>query len=316
MLHDELVNRVLINPIRSGAQKLAIVSGYASPNMASWHIKRIRHLNLSTIDISLIVGMCPHDGLTLSAHEGFGALHALNDSQYSSLSCQYIYQGGETHSKIYVWLKNEEPFCAFTGSANYTQAAFSAKRREYMVNCDPVAAYQYYQSLTGDTIVCNHAEVEDYIALQREHPILDAENLLAEKQSNSVTLSLLKKSGDVGFGSGINWGHRQNKTKRDKNQAYIPLPTKIAQSGFFPLSKQHFSVITDDRKFLIMRVEQQNDKAITTPLNNASLGEYIRNRIGAANGAFVTKQDLEKYGRTTVVFTKLEDEQFYMDFSI
>ena len=236
MFHDELVNRVLINPIRSGAQKLAIVSGYASPNMASWHIKRIRHLNLSTIDISLIVGMCPHDGLTLSAHEGFGALHALNDSQYSSLSCQYIYQ--------------------------------------------------------------------------------DAENLLAEKQSNSVTLSLLKKSGDVGFGSGINWGHRQNKTKRDKNQAYIPLPTKIAQSGFFPLSKQHFSVITDDRKFLIMRVEQQNDKAITTPLNNASLGEYIRNRIGAANGAFVTKQDLEKYGRTTVVFTKLEDEQFYMDFSI
>jgi hypothetical protein len=34
-----------------------------------------------------------------------------------------------------------------------------------------------------------------------------------------------------------------------------------------------------------------------------------------ANGAFVKKQDLERYGRTDVVFYKIGDE-YYMDFSV
>ncbi len=75
-------------------------------------------------------------------------------------------------------------------------------------------------------------------------------------------------------------------------------------------------MITDDNKQLILRIEQAYDKALTTPLNNLLLGEYLRNRIGVANGAFVTKADLERYGRTDVTFYKIDDEQFFMDFSV
>ena len=53
----------------------------------------------------------------------------------------------------------------------------------------------------------------------------------------------------------------------------------------------------------------ENDKAITTPLSNAQLGEYLRNRIGVPNGAYVWKQDLLNYGRTDVTFYKLDDEE-------
>jgi hypothetical protein len=52
------------------------------------------------------------------------------------------------------------------------------------------------------------------------------------------------------------------------------------------------------------------------PLSNAQIGEYFRNRLGLANGAYVWKKDLEAYGRTDVTFYKLDDEQFYMDFSV
>ena len=69
-------------------------------------------------------------------------------------------------------------------------------------------------------------------------------------------------------------------------------------------------------KSLVLRVEQQNDKAITTPENNSKLGEYFRYRLGLANGAFVTKEDLLRYGRTDVDFYKIDDEQYYMDFSV
>lgn len=52
-------------------------------------------------------------------------------------------------------------------------------------------------------------------------------------------------------------------------------------------------MVTDDNIQLILRVQQQNDKAITTPMNNSLIGEYLRYRIGVLNGAFVNKTDLE-----------------------
>ena len=138
-------------------------------------------------------------------------------------------------------------------------------------------------------------------------------NIKFPNNIETQTLSLLSRVGDVGLKSGINWGQRKG---RNPNQAYIPLPAKIARSGFFPLNKQHFTVITDDHHQLILRVEQAGDKAITTPLSNAQLGEYFRNRLNLANGAFISKSDLEKYGRSDITFYKLDDEQYYMDFSV
>ena len=46
------------------------------------------------------------------------------------------------------------------------------------------------------------------------------------------------------------------------------------------------------------------------------LGEYFRNRLGLANGAYVHSSDLMTYGRTDVAFYKIDEEQYYMDFSI
>lgn len=309
------LENALIDPIRRGADKLVIISGYASHNMASWHMKKINELRLKSIDIELIVGMCPADGLTTDTHEGFKNLVSSKDAKYPSFSCKYICEKPAVHSKIYIWLKNEAPLCAYTGSANYTQNGwFNTGFREYVVACDPIAAYKYYQELESDTIFCNHAEVEDAIGIKKAPS--PRSHFAISKAKSSVTLSLLTKNGDAGHGSGINWGHRRNKTKREPNQAYIPLPAHIAKSGFFPLGKQHFSVVTDDKKHFIFRVEQQNDKAVTTPLNNSSIGEYLRRRIGVSNGAFVTKQDLHAYGRTDVTFYKIDDEQYFMDFSV
>lgn len=317
--NNELVQEVLLGPIAMGANKLVIVSGYASNNMASWHIKKIsEQALLFPVSIELVVGMCPSDGIDIDIHEGFKNLVASNNGQFSSLSCMYIFSGYSVHSKIYIWLKDGTPFIAFTGSANYTQAGFGSKRREYMVPCDPTLAYQYYLALDKDSIYCNHAEIEEHIRLTKNVAIKELED---GDQDNSPqlakeTLSLLTNRGDVGFGSGINWGIRKNGTKRNRNQAYISLPRHVSRTGFFPLDKQHFTVITDDHKQLILRVEQEGDKAITTPMNNSLLGEYLRCRIGVSNGAFITKDDLIKYGRTDVTFYKIDEEQFYMDFSV
>lgn len=318
MKYSDLARKVLFEPLRSGADKLCILAGYATPNMVSWFIKNLEKFASRPIDLSLIVGMVPFDGLSISVHEGFKELQ--NEPlphEVAHYQCSYVYDSAPVHAKVYVWLRNDEPLMAFTGSANFTQSAFGDKRREYMVTCDALEAYQYYCNVENDTIFCNHAEVEEYIMLYPTHSILDMENKpigsLSGGNIEEISLSLLSETGEVGNRSGLNWGQR---SRRNKNQAYIPLPAHIVRTGFFPLNKQHFTVVTDDGHQLILRVEQQGNKAITTPLSNAQLGEYFRNRMGLANGAYVWRSDLEKYGRTDVTFYKFDDEQYYMDFSV
>jgi len=321
MYDTDFRDLVLINPIGQGAESLKIVSGYATHTMASWHIKEISSKKLSPINVTLIVGMCCFDGISKAVHDGFNSLVQRNGTPHrSNFICQYVVKGAPVHSKLYIWEKGGAPFCAFMGSANYTQSAFSSRRRELMQECDPSKALAYFESIEANTMYCNHAEIEEYVNMTPTHPILSAEDTplvsLQGKEVEKVTLSLLTKEGKVGFGSGINWGHRRNGTKREPNQMYIPLPVKISRSGFFPLGNEHFSVLTDDGIHLILSVQQDNDKAITTPHSNSLLGVYFRHRMGLANGVFVTKQDLENYGRTDVTFYKLDDEQYVMDFSV
>ena len=318
MYHNNFRDLVLLDPIQQGAERLKIVTGYATHTMASWHIKEIASRRQRPIDITLIVGMCKFDGITKAVHEGFNDIVARNGTPLqSNLKCQYVVEGVPVHSKLYLWERGGNPYKAYMGSANYTQSAFSRSRRELLQECDPQEAAVYFNNIERDTIYCNHAEVEDIINITPTHQILEAETspLVSVKGSDvqRVTLSLLSRSGETGTRSGLNWGQRE---KREPNQAYIPLPADIARSGFFPLGKQHFSVVTDDGINLILRVEQENNKAITTPLNNSLIGVYFRNRIGLADGVYVWKKDLEDYGRTDVTFYKLDDKHFLMDFSL
>ena len=318
--HSSFRDLVLFDPIKQGADHLRIVSGYATHTMASWHIKEMAEpdRNLIPIQITLIVGMCVLDGISIAVHEGFkDIVSKSSNSPHSRLTCLYVVEGMPVHSKLYLWEREGVPYRAFMGSANYTQVAFSRSRREIIQECEPVKARMYFDLVERDSMFCNHAEIEDRILLKQAHPVLSAEeNPLVSVRGagvQSVTLSLLSRTGETGARSGLNWGQRD---RREPNQAYIPLPADVARSGFFPLNKQHFSVITDDGNQLILRVEQQNDKAITTPLNNSLIGEYFRRRMGLANGAYIGRQDLVNYGRTDVSFYKLDDEQFVLDFSV
>jgi hypothetical protein len=323
LYHTDFRDRILTEPVRQGADSLKIISGYATDTMASWHITEILTQAQPSINISLIVGMCAFYGISKGAHEGFKSLIARNNTGQSNLTCQYVVEGAPVHSKLYLWEIVGSPFSAYMGSANYTQSAFSRVRRELLQECDPPDALAYYDSEEAHSMFCNHAEIEEYVKLVPTHPILKAEEspLISLRGSGVeyVTLSLLSRTGAVGDRSGLNWGQRP---KRNPNQAYIPLPVKVMRSGFFPLdpddprNNPHFSVLTDDGKQLILRVEQQNNKAITTPANNSLLGEYFRNRLSVSNGEYITNAHLSNYGRTDVTFYKFDDEQFFMDFSV
>lgn len=312
IINNDFVDQLFRNPIQNGADCLHIVCSIATPTMTAWLMEQIEKWEPSQkISIELVVGSANMSkGFSLVYHQAFQQLVRLHPQCISSFQCSYVYKGTPIHSKLYVWLKQGKPFQAFIGSANFTQSAFLGNiQREVLTECSAYQSEEYYKSIIDDTIYCTHSEIEEYIKLVL--PQIPKKN----DKTKQVALSLLssKKQGEVPKISGLNWGQRKG---RNPNQAYIPVPISIVRDGFFPVNNTVFTLLTDDHHSLLVRLEQQNNKALTTPSNNALIGEYFRNRLGVAEGAMITKEHLVRYGRTNVVFTKIEDELYYMDFSI
>lgn len=315
MITNDLVKTILIDPIEKGADELYAVAGYATPNMVSYFMSSIP--KKYKVKMHLIVGMTVHSGVSISVHEGFKDLMKNTTGNLTLFECSYVCQNSPVGANLYIWCREGKPVKAFGGSAGFTQSAFYLGHKEIMFETDCSSAMNYYMNCISDSIYANHSEIEEYIPIYATHHILDSENNVTDELKASSllreNLSFLTKSGETGKRSGINWGQRSG---REPNQAYIAVPAEIVRKKFFPPQDTVFTVLTDDRKCLIMRVEQQGDKAVTTPLNNSLLGEYIRNRLGLANGQYVWRRDFDNYGRTDVTFYKLDENQYFMDFSV
>ncbi len=329
MLTSNLFEEVLLKPAHAGADELSIVSGYATSAMAFRHLEALTNFN-PDIKINLIVGMSPVDGLSSVNHRGFQEL--MQSLFPGNFSCGYLTSMPPVHSKVYIWLTNHRPTLCFTGSANYTQTAFSQNQREAMTETDPGHGFAYYSHLIGQSIFCNNLDAENIVQIYNENAqsrIRRERNSIAQQGEDeidnlstagllglpSVNVSLLDRSGNLPPRSGLNWGQRPE-AHREPNQAYIRLPVSISGTNFFPERPTQFTIITDDERVLVCSRAQDFGKAIHTPQNNSLIGEYFRNRLGLANGALVTLADLERYGRTSVTFYKIDDETYFMDFSV
>ncbi|MBN8575199.1 MAG: NgoFVII family restriction endonuclease [Candidatus Kapabacteria bacterium] len=328
MLSKNLFDEVLIQPAHNGANKLYIVSGYATSAMAFHHLQYLRK-NDYQVSVELIVGMCVADGLSESNHKGFQKL--VQNDFLGTFSCSYLTEMPPVHSKVYSWYKNEQPICSFIGSANYSQKAFGKNQREVMTVADAEQGLNYFQGLIPQSIYCDHIDTESIVQIYNEKSYervrrerTATQQLQAEIETMpsspislglpSVQVNLLDRYGNLPQRSGLNWGQRPE-YRREPNQAYIKLPSSIYNTDFFPQRGVHFTVLTDDDKVLICTRAQDNAKAIETPHNNSLIGEYFRNRLGLPNGALVTTDNLIRYGRTTVDFYKIDDETYFMDFS-
>lgn len=117
----------------------------------------------------------------------------------------------------------------------------------------------------------------------------------------------------VPFSSGLNWGQRRG---RDKNQAYLAVPSSIQRSGFFPEAGVEFTIETDDGQIWKCARRQANGKAIHTVKNNAIMGIYFRRRLGLPLEEFIIIDHLHNYGRTSVDIYKASETSYILDFKV
>lgn len=316
MLIDDIYQNILINP-QDQADRVVVVSGYASPAMVFRHFSDIS----PNISIDLIVGKAISDGLYLGQHDAFCAQQATYFT--GRFNCKYyIADKAGLHSKTYLWYKGDTPVQAFVGSANYSQNGFFSNQVETMTDADPKDLHQFVADIVNQSKNCGDNDITNFITLH-EKPLIKkpleapahsagAQEDLGDKRE-AVTISLLVRGGETPARSGINWGQRDG---RDPDQAYLSIPATIQRTDFFPPRGDCFVIHCDDGFLLECKRAQDEGKAIETYKNNAILGKYIRERIGLASGEYVSRNDLKSYGRTNVSIYKIDSESYYMDFSV
>ncbi len=322
MITEDLYPSTLLQPKASGkANKLFIVSGYASATFARRHLVQLSESN-DDFEVNLIIGMPTAKG----DHLAFLDLHKEFKGKFRAY---YLQSSPPVHCKLYSWYTDEIPYLGFTGSANYSQYGFfNHLQINQLMKDDPEEIKRFYDSLLKRSIFLPDHEVIVPIS----HKVFLEGSILPgtiewEIPNVRVTISLLTKKGELPEISGLNWGQRREKrinriTKevtyvtREPNQAYLSLRNDSRREGFLPEIAFTFSLITDDGHSFDCVVAQQGRKAIHSTNDNSELGRYFRNRLGVALGEPVTVNDLENYGRTDYTLEKIDEETFLLDFSV
>jgi hypothetical protein len=312
----------LIEPCHSSkANRLFIVSGYASATFARRHIVDLLKAK-DDFEINLIIGM-PNNQ---NDHMAFLSLHKDFIGKFKGY---YFQSQPSVHCKVYSWFHNNLPIIGLAGSANYSQSGFfSNQQLNQLSNEDPTTIKLLYDELLQKSIfIPNHT-----IMLPEGHRIsiigsVRPGSFLWEIPDKRVRISFLDKKGILPTKSGLNWGQRLEKkinkvtgtityVKREPNQAYISLKGDSRKEGFFPEQAFTFSLITDDNYTLDCVIAQDGRKAIETTNDNSLIGKYFRQRFGIPYGEPVTAEDLERYGRTDYTIEKIDNETFLLDLSV
>lgn len=138
--------------------------------------------------------------------------------------------------------------------------------------------------------------------------------------SNKACLRLysVKSNGEkfVAKQSGLNqWN--ANGRRRDPNEIYIPFPSEDRKryKGFFPNRDQPFTLHLPDGKTISAKVCQQDSKAIMSNPNKV-LGEWLLRKVfELPEWKIVTYEMLEVFGIDSVIFTKLDELEYSVDFA-
>lgn len=116
--------------------------------------------------------------------------------------------------------------------------------------------------------------------------------------------------------SGLNQWNASGR-KRDFDELYIPFPAEDRERNkkFFPDRDQPFELILPDGFSISAKVCQEDNKAIMSNPNKV-LGHWLlRNVFELKPGTLITYQMLEVFGIDSVIFTKLEDLKYSIDFA-
>ena len=92
MFTEDIAEKVLMNPLREGADELYVAASYATHTMLSWFLTNLELHQHQTLRIAMMIGMVPYNHLSVTVHDGFCALvRPPYPPQVERVECSYLY---------------------------------------------------------------------------------------------------------------------------------------------------------------------------------------------------------------------------------
>ncbi|WP_282133296.1 restriction endonuclease PLD domain-containing protein [Cellulophaga baltica] len=300
--------------------ELIVLSGYLGPRP----VARLEELPFNS---RVIYGMYGSDGIQNRLH------NSLIRIQNEVENLNIFYSQIPVHSKCYVWRKQGQIIHALLGSANFSINGLTTPYREILAETtrdtfNPLNIYLGH--VLNNSISCleiEGSEVQEGV-----------------EASLTCNMSLIMPNGQTHNASGLNWGYMANglpSPKRGIDDACIPIsmehirnypelfPQKLTARELLDVrgrrqrSNEAIELIWDDGITMEGLLEQNNvidgikyPKAISSFPAKNEMGEYLRQRIGVPLGQPVQRHHLDRYGRTDITVSLLENGIYSCDFSV
>lgn len=206
---------------------------------------------------------------------------------------------------------------------------FTDGKHTYNYNISKSTLYMVFDNLvlldTIDVKIIN----DPFEYIERVFPcksifLKDGEQLIRRTNTNNNRKLALKLFKETKHGclveekSGLNIWNAAGR-KRDPNEIYIPFNKKdrekLQNQGFFPPVDKSFDLELPDKTHITAKICQDSGKAIMSNPNKA-LGKWLlRDVLDIPEGTVVTYGLLQEKGFDTVVFEKIDDEHYKINFT-
>ncbi len=297
--------------------ELIVLSGYVGP-------RPIQRLNNMPFQSRIVYGMYGAEGIQRILHNSLIGL------QNEIKNINIFYSSLPVHSKCYAWRNKGQIVHALVGSANFSSNGLTTPFREILAETthdtfNPLN--EYITRVLNNSISC--LEVEAFQIIEQ-----------VETPEATCLLSLLGRDGEVQNAAGLNWGQNPlNHTTR--NDAYIKIrvqdirnfpdlfpPKQLNPLRFDGRGRMHrhndaIEIIWDDGISMegLLFGNQPIDgivypKQVSSFPHASQLGEYLRRRLGVPLGQPVRRLHLNKYGRTNVSISQINEGVYKFDFSV
>ena len=333
---NNLESLVLDRHLHNGAEELIILSGYIGPFP-------IEQLAKKQIRSKIIWGTLAEDKKTFTRefHNKYKAI-----TGDTSNRTEVLYKDLYDHSKIYCWLKNNEPIEILAGSANFSNRGLKGANRESLfdVKLDDYSAVHNYliAALNGSILSTIHPGPKPASSAPPQPTIARASNMLDRVVSTSPQIADIYLGGrgrKMQDAAGLNWGHGRGHNSKDCGELRLRSNLVSAIPGLFPNNginlnlgsgqshrntKENAEILFDDGFVLDASFEGQGASAgngqfyykqLTSFPQKNVFGAYFRDRLGLGRFDKITDQDLVNYGRDSIRLELIGEGMYYADFS-
>lgn len=173
----------------------------------------------------------------------------------------------------------------------------------------------YKRFVTKDPFVIDVVVYKDPFAVLEK--MFDGEMAKKENILETIFLPLYSKRGgkNVPERSGLNQWNAGGRVRKNK-EVYIPIPLWIHHKfpEFFPSNEISFNLHLPNKRVLVASICQEGGKALMSN-PNTDLGDWlIDDVLKIKEGKIVTYKDLEEIGIDSVSITKVDSQNYTIDF--